>query len=63
MCALQGKPDEIIADFNIDLLKTETPNYSLESSQTFHSYCLTPTLDKATCVGNNLATITLHSKW
>ena len=30
-CPLQGKPVQIIADFNIDLPKADTSNYSLES--------------------------------
>ena len=40
----------------------ETSNYSLESFQTFQSYCLTPTLDKATCVGNNFVSVTVSGK-
>ena len=30
-CPLQGKPVQIIADFNIDLPKADTSNSSLES--------------------------------
>ena len=30
-CPLQGKPVQIIADFNIDLQKADTSDYSLES--------------------------------
>ena len=47
----------------LQLIQMEMSNCSRESFQTIQSYCLTPTLDKATCVGNNLATVIVHSQW
>ena len=42
-----------MVDFNIDLLKSETCNFSLNFLLTLQSYSFVPTIDKPTRVYNN----------
>ena len=46
-----------MGDFNIDLLKSETCNFSLNFLLTLQSYSFVPTIDKPTRVYNNTATL------
>ena len=55
--AVLGKPVYIMGDFNIDLLKTETSNFSHNFLWSLQSYYLMPTIDKPTRVHNNSATL------
>jgi len=52
-----GKPVYIMGDFNIDLLKCEPSNFSLNLLLTLQSCHLTPTIDKPSRVYNNSATL------
>lgn len=51
------KPVFILGDFNIDLLKAETCNFSHEFLLSLQSYHFFPTIDKPTRVHNNSATL------
>ena len=55
--AVQGKPVYIMGDFNIDLLKAETSNFSHDFLLSLQSYYLLPTIDKPTRVHNYSATL------
>ena len=52
-----GKPIIIMGDFNIDLMKCETCNYSQEFLLLLQSCYLIPTIDKPTCVRHSSASL------
>jgi hypothetical protein len=52
-----NKPIYVMGDFNINLLKAQTCQYTQNFLFTLQSYALTPTIDKPTRVYNNSATL------
>ena len=55
--SIKKKPVFILWDFNIDLLKSETCNFSHEFLLSLQSFNFLPTIDKPTRVHNNSATL------
>ena len=52
-----GKPICLLGDVNINILRTQTCNYAQQFLDCLQSYALLPTIDKATRVYNNSATL------
>ena len=55
--SFKKQPVFILGDFNIDLLKAETCNFSHNFLLSLQSYHFLPTIDKPTRVHNNSATL------